>query len=109
MNYLVREKEQIDFINSKLEIIPEEIKKHIRQARIPSTHEIHATMCHDHYNREKAIFLPQSLGTVTGVEAIVSGQEKLVMGITVLLKDGTKLFMLFEHLDLMLRVQFEKK
>lgn len=107
MKYLVSKKEQIDLIDSKLSLIPKEIRKHVQQARWPSTNLLHVTMCHDHFNKEKTISLPPSIGTVKGIEAISTGKEKLVMGISVTLKDGTELFMLFEHLELMLRVQFE--
>lgn len=107
MKYLVSSKEQIDLIDSKLSLLPKEIRKHVQQVRWPSANLLHVTMSHDHFNKEKTISLPQSLGLVKGIEAISSGKEKLVMGISVMLKDGTELFMLFEHLDLMLRVQFE--
>jgi len=107
MNYLVSNKEQIDLIDSKLSLLPTGIRKHVQQVRWPSTNLLHVTMCHDHFNKEKTISLPLSLGLVKGIEAISTDKMKLVMGISLMLKDGTELFMLFEHLDLMLRVQFE--
>jgi hypothetical protein len=108
MKYLVSSKEQIDRIDELLKLIPSEILTHISQARYPSSNELHVTMSHHYFNECKEITLPKSLGTVVEIESIPTGhQNELVMGIRIELKNGAKLFMLFEHLQVLMRVKFE--
>lgn len=108
MKYLVSRKEDVDLIDRMLEMIPPEIKANVSQARLPSSRELHLTMTHHHFKQSKEIILPKSLGRLIEIESISTGNKnELVMSIKVELEDGTILFMLFEHMELLMRVKFE--
>lgn len=108
MRYLVTSKHEIDMIDNKLKMIPPEIQANVLQARLMSHNELHITMRHQYFNKFKEITLPKTLGRLLEIESIPTGNKnELVMGIKIELEDGSKLFMLFEHIEVIMRVKFE--